>query len=81
MLGAEDYRGISHIGEKFQWKQLACDILAEYAAVPSLRGGGQGDHAPQTTACAPHFGLLRIRFWASRYNKTTGNNGKMNNNV
>ena len=48
--------------------------------VPSLRGG-QGDPAPLTTACAPHFGLVRIFFEASRNDKTTGNNGKRNNNV
>ena len=53
MLGAEDYRGISHIGEKFQWKRLACDILAEYAAVPSLRGGGRGTVPPKRLLMPP----------------------------
>ena len=48
--------------------------------VPSLRGA-RGVRAPPTTACAPHFGLLRILFGASRSDTTTGNNGKRNNNV
>ena len=48
--------------------------------VPSLRGG-QGAVAPLTTACAPHFVLLKIFFGALRNDKTTDNNGKRNDNV
>ena len=55
----------------------------DLATVPSLGGGGGGQEgrAPQTTACAPHFGLLRNVFETSRNDKTTDNNGKRRNNV
>ena len=42
-----------------------CNInkLAAYL-VPSLRWGLGGCAPPLTTACAPHFSLLRILFWS-----------------
>ena len=46
-------------------------------------GGGQGGRAPQTTACAlpPISVHSEYIFGTSRNDKTTGNNGKKNNNV
>ena len=53
-------------------------------AVPSLRGGGgQGAFSPLTSACAPHFGSLKILFvFVTLGNdKKTDNDGKRNNYV
>ena len=41
--------------------------------------GARGAVPPLTTACAPHFGLLKIRFWS--ITQEQDNNGKRNNNV
>ena len=46
----------------FRRLEILCNNLGVVAwAVPLLRGG-QGGRTPLTTACAPHFGMLRILF-------------------
>ena len=66
-----------HVGG-FAWKLIGCVLATDSVnsatyPVPLLQGDQEG-RAPPTTACAPHFGLLKILFGASGNNKALDNN-------
>ena len=61
-------------------RAVSCSLLP-VSEVPSLREGWQRGRVPQSTACAPISVYTEYVFGTTRNAKTTGNNGKRNNNV
>ena len=64
-----------------EFTKLATDLSFFVLVASALATVGPGAPSPLTTACAPpHFGHSECFFGASRNDKTTGNDGKRNNN-